>query len=119
MSDLNAAVEDPSNADDEVAADLNQYVTFKVGGDVFAAPMAPVQEIIRVPVTMRVPLAPSHLLGLANLRGHVLPIVSLRQIFGLPDIEGDELTRAVVIDLGTPMGFVVDSVTSVISIEPD
>lgn len=119
MSDLNAAVEDPSNADDEVAADLNQYVTFKVGSDVFAAPMAPVQEIIRVPDTMRVPLAPSHLLGLANLRGHVLPIVSLRQIFGLPDIEGDELTRAVVIDLGTPMGFVVDSVTSVISIEPD
>ncbi|MBU3694353.1 MAG: chemotaxis protein CheW [Rhodocyclaceae bacterium] len=99
--------------------DLHQYVTFKVGGEVFAAPTAPVQEIIRVPDAVRVPLAPAHLLGFANLRGHVLPIVSLRQLFNLPDIENDELTRAVVIDLGTPMGFVVDCVASVISIEPD
>lgn len=106
-------------ADEESVEDLHQYVTFKVGGETFAAPMAPVQEIIRVPDAVRVPLAPAHLLGLANLRGHVLPIVSLRQIFGLPDVPSDELTRAVVIDLGSPMGFVVDCVTSVISIEPD
>jgi len=106
-------------ADDASVEDLHQYVTFKVGGETFAAPMSPVQEIIRVPDAVRVPLAPTHLLGLANLRGHVLPIVSLRQIFGLPDVPSDELTRAVVIDLGSPMGFVVDCVTSVISIEPD
>jgi len=108
-----------SAGDEESVEDLHQYVTFKVGGETFAAPMAPVQEIIRVPDAVRVPLAPAHLLGLANLRGHVLPIVSLRQIFNLPDVPNDELTRAVVIDLGAPMGFVVDCVTSVISIEPD
>ncbi len=118
MSDQTPDLAEADGVEDD-AIDLNQYVTFKVGGEVFAAPMAPVQEIIRVPDTVRVPLAPQHLLGLANLRGHVLPIVSLRQIFGLPDIANDELTRAVVIDLGTPMGFVVDCVTSVISIEPD
>lgn len=112
-----AAATEP--VDQESIDDLHQYVTFKVGGETFAAPMAPVQEIIRVPDAVRVPLAPTHLLGLANLRGHVLPIVSLRQIFNLPNVDADELTRAVVIDLGTPMGFVVDCVTSVISIEPE
>lgn len=119
MSDLSADAADLAGVGEPPADDLHQYVTFKVGGEIFAAPMAPVQEIIRVPDAVRVPLAPAHLLGLANLRGHVLPIVSLRQIFSLPDIASDELTRAVVIDLGAPMGFVVDCVTSVISIEPD
>lgn len=118
MSDDNRELNETAPVDEDAIEDLHQYVTFKVGGEVFAAPMAPVQEIIRVPDVVRVPLAPVHLLGLANLRGHVLPIVSLRQVFNLPDIEHDELTRAVVIDLGTPMGFVVDCVTSVISIEP-
>jgi purine-binding chemotaxis protein CheW len=119
MSDGAPGVAATNVIDDMSIDDLNQYVTFKVGGETFAAPMAPVQEIIRVPDAVRVPLAPTHLLGLANLRGHVLPIVSLRQIFSLPDVQNDELTRAVVIDLGTPMGFVVDCVTSVVSIEPD
>ncbi|MFZ4498645.1 MAG: chemotaxis protein CheW [Burkholderiales bacterium] len=119
MSDGAPGVAATNVIDDMSIDDLNQYVTFKVGGETFAAPMAPVQEIIRVPDAVRVPLAPTHLLGLANLRGHVLPIVSLRQIFNLPDVQNDELTRAVVIDLGTPMGFVVDCVTSVVSIEPD
>jgi len=119
MSDLTADPADVGGAEEDSVEELHQYVTFKVGGETFAAPMAPVQEIIRVPDAVRVPLAPGHLLGLANLRGHVLPIVSLRQIFNLPDVQDDELTRAVVIDLGSPMGFVVDCVTSVISIEAD
>ncbi len=76
--------------------------------------MAPVQEIIRLPDVVRVPLAPTCLLGLANLRGKVLPIVSLRRIFGFAEQLNDEATRAVVIDLGTPIGFVVDRVASVI-----
>jgi hypothetical protein len=46
----------------------NQFVTFSVEGELFAAPMAPVQEIIRVPDLAQVPLAPPSLLGLANPR---------------------------------------------------
>jgi len=44
--------------------------------------MSPVKEIIRVPQVVRVPLAPAALEGLANLRGKVLPIISLRRLFG-------------------------------------
>ena len=80
--------------------------------------MAPVQEIIRVPDVVRVPLAPPTLDGLANLRGKVLPIISLRRIFGFPEHEHDEATRALVIDIGQPLGFVVDKVASVVGVEP-
>ncbi len=95
-----------------------QFVTFVCNGGVFAVDMAPVQEIIRVPETVRVPMAPKALDGLANLRGKVLPIVSLARTFGFADKPHDDATRAVVIDLGQPLGFVVDRVASVVNVEP-
>ncbi|MFI3123753.1 MAG: chemotaxis protein CheW, partial [Methylococcales bacterium] len=88
-----------------------------VGDEVFAVDMAPVQEIIRIPSVVRVPMAPSTLEGLANLRGKVLPIVSLRRVFGFAEREDDDATRAIVIDLGQPLGFVVDRVASVVGVE--
>ena len=104
--------------DMDVEMEGNQFVTFAVGGEMFATSMAPVQEIIRVPAVARVPLAPASLLGLANLRGRVLPIVNLRHVFGLPNVEATDSTRALVIDFGAPLGFVVDRVASVIAVDP-
>ncbi len=103
---------------DESVSDTRQFVTFLVGGEVFAVDMAPVQEIIRVPEVVRVPLAPATLEGLSNLRGLVLPIISLRRIFNFNDQVHDDATRAVVINIGQPLGFVVDRVASVINVEP-
>lgn len=102
----------------ELASDTRQFVTFIAGGEVFAVDMAPVQEIIRVPDVIRMPLAPATLDGLANLRGKVLPIISLRRMFGFAEKEHDEATRAVVVDVGQPLGFVVDRVASVVGVEP-
>ena len=67
------------------AGQTQQFVTFSVAGEMFAVPMAPVQEIIRVPDVARMPLTPPALEGLANLRGRVLPIISLRRLFGTPE----------------------------------
>lgn len=97
--------------------DVRQFVSFIVGEEVFAVELTPVQEIIRVPDIVRVPLAPRTLDGLANLRGKVLPIVSLRRTFGFADREYDDATRALVIDIGQPLGFVVDKVLSVLGVE--
>ncbi|MBK1654054.1 chemotaxis protein CheW [Allochromatium vinosum] len=110
-----------AGADDALAGregDIRQFVIFICGSEVFAVDMAPVQEIIRVPDVVRVPLAPATLEGLANLRGKVLPIISLRRLFGFPEREDDDATRALVIDLGQPLGFVVDRVSSVVGVEP-
>jgi purine-binding chemotaxis protein CheW len=103
----------------ETETNDNQFVTFSVEGEIFATPMAPVQEIIRVPDLAQVPLAPPSLLGLANLRGRILPIVNLRRIFGLQNVTDTDATRALVINLGTPLGFVVDRVASVIAVDED
>jgi purine-binding chemotaxis protein CheW len=94
-----------------------QFVTFLSGEEVFAADMSPVKEIIRVPQVVRVPLAPAALEGLANLRGKILPIISLRRLFGFPELEHDDSTRALVIDVGQPLGFVVDRVSSVLGVD--
>src|ERR1700728_1557186 len=94
-----------------------QFVTFMSGDEVFAADMVPVKEIIRVPDVVRVPLAPAALEGLANLRGKVLPIISLRRLFGFPELAPDDSTRALVVDVGQPLGFVVDRVSSVVGVD--
>jgi len=95
----------------------NQFVTFALEGEVFALNMAPVQEIIRVPEIVKVPKSSSSLMGLANLRGKVLPVVNLRKVFGLTDKSLDEANRVIVVDLGQILGFLVDNVYSVIEVE--
>ncbi len=120
---MSTTLSSPELADAEGGADLergneNQYVTFAVAGEMFAVPIAPVQEIIRMPAVSQLPLAPSTLDGLANLRGRVLPIVNLRRLLGCAEREADDATRALVIHIGQPLGFVVDRVASVVTIEP-
>jgi purine-binding chemotaxis protein CheW len=95
----------------------NEFVTFLIAGEVFAINMAPVQEIIRVPEIVKVPKSPPSLMGLANLRGKVLPIINLRKVFGLEEKTIDESSRVIVIDLGQTLGFLVDNVSSVIDVD--
>ena len=115
----------PGHAADPVQAGMagaetqaHQFVTFVCNGEVFAVDMAPLQAIIRVPDIVRVPMAPKALDGLANLRGNLLPIVSLARLFGFAEKPHDDASRVVVIDLGQPLGFVVDRVASVVHVEP-
>ncbi|WP_370261807.1 chemotaxis protein CheW [Limnobacter sp.] len=107
----------PADEAKEHDTDVHQFVIFVVNGEVFAVDMSPVQEIIRVPEVVRVPMAPHSLEGLSNLRGKVLPIISLRRIFGFDEQDYDDSTRAIVIDQGQPLGFVVDRVVSVVAVE--
>jgi purine-binding chemotaxis protein CheW len=98
---------------------FSQFVTFHLGGECFAFPMESVLEIIRVPSTVSVPLTPTALVGLANLRGTVLPVVDLRRTLALEDRSYDDATRVVVVDCGQPVGLVVDRVARVMNVEPD
>ena len=115
--DENHADERTSATQQGMRQGTQQFVTFIAGDEVFAADMVPVKEIIRVPQVVRVPLAPAALEGLANLRGKVLPIISLRRLFGFPDLPHDDSTRALVVDVGQPLGFVVDRVSSVVGVD--
>jgi purine-binding chemotaxis protein CheW len=76
-----------------------------------------VREIIRMSNVTRVPNTPYYVEGVINLRGKVIPIISLRKKFSLPDVENDKQTRIIVMDVdGELMGFIVDAVSEVIRI---
>ncbi|MEO7714820.1 MAG: chemotaxis protein CheW, partial [Capsulimonas sp.] len=111
-ANLGAAVDGDTEEDN-----TRQFVTFMVGDEVFGLPIVEVQEIIRLTEVTRVPLSSPNLQGLSNLRGKMLPIISLRRIFGFPDGEHDDATRVLVIQHESLLGFVVDQVSSVISVE--
>jgi purine-binding chemotaxis protein CheW len=99
--------------------ETRQYVTFHIDDGIFAVPLAEVQEIIRMPDIIQVPLSHASLEGLANLRGTVMSVTSLRRIFRYPDVEHNDATRVVVLNRGTPVGLVVDRMSAVVTAEPD
>jgi purine-binding chemotaxis protein CheW len=107
---------------DEFEESNNQYVTFQIADEVFSFPMLRVLEIIRIPTTVAVPLTPPTLLGLANLRGGVLPIIDLRKLLEFPTEELNESSRVVVVDTGSQsgkVGLVVDKVLQVKTVSED
>ncbi len=68
--------------------------------------------MIRVPAVARVPQGPAALLGIANLRGAVLPVAGLRQLLGQAEAATGASARAIVLDIGAPIAVVVDSVAA-------
>lgn len=93
-------------------------LTVHVGDERFALPASDVAEVIRLPAVTRVPLAPASLLGVANLRGAVMPVVSLHILLGR-DSTASSHARVVVIDRGAPVGLLIDRVASLGSTTDD
>ena len=93
-----------------------RFLVFRLAERVYALPAETVAEVIRVPATVRVPQAPKALIGVANLRGIVLPIVSLRAMLDL-DVEQSAISRAIVLDGGAPVAIVVDALDALVTID--
>jgi purine-binding chemotaxis protein CheW len=90
------------------ASDGEQRLTFRVGDRHYALPVDAVREVARRPVLTRVPMAPDSLIGLANLRGRVLPVVSLAALLGeTPAVAG----LVIVLEQADPVGL-LDRVTA-------
>lgn len=92
-----------------------QVVSFCLAAEEFGVDILKVREINRMVDITRVPQAPSYLAGVINLRGKVIPIIDLRQRFGLEPRKPDNNTRIVVADNdGKVLGMIVDSVSEVL-----
>jgi purine-binding chemotaxis protein CheW len=107
-----------AKAADDNLDDDEQVVVFRLDKEEFGAPIASVQEIVRVPDELvRVPQAPSFVEGVINLRGTVLPVIDLRLRLGLKQVERTDRQRIMVFlisDVRT--GFIVDQVAEVLKI---
>jgi purine-binding chemotaxis protein CheW len=101
----------------ELKEERIQLVSFKIGNEEHGIDVLKVREIIRMSNITRVPNTQHYIEGVINLRGKVIPIISLRMKFSLPEAENDSRTRIIVMDMDNElMGFVVDSVAEVIRI---
>jgi purine-binding chemotaxis protein CheW len=100
-----------------------QYITFKLGDELFAINVAQVREVLEISQITRVPSAPEYMRGVVNVRGQATPVVDLRLRFGLAKSADTVHTRIIVMELeldgeAVVLGGIADSVHEVIEIEP-
>ena len=107
----------------EVAEQLTQFLTFRLGEEVFAVDVSQAQEVLEVTAITRVPKTPEFMTGVINLRGSVVPVVDLRRKFDMEKAERTIDTCIIVMEvyLGQEtvvLGALADSVQEVIEMEP-
>lgn len=101
----------------QAGSDVRRYLTFRASGRLYALPAEEVREIVLPAGTARVPLSPPALLGLTNLRGVVLPVVSLRLMLAPgADMPSSPAQRVVVLERQPPVGLLVDEVSTLASV---
>jgi purine-binding chemotaxis protein CheW len=104
----------------EMEGDLNQLISFLVGDEEYGLDILRVKEVIRIREITRLPKAPSFVKGIINLRGDVIPIIDLRDKFGLESREYTTMTRVIVVDVEDKLvGMVVDAASQVVRIPAD
>lgn len=97
--------------------DVVQLVTCTLGGEEFGIDILSVQEINRMTDITKIPNAPDYVEGAINLRGSTIPIIDLRRKLGFPVSANGESARIVIVELREAViGFIVDSVSSVLGI---
>jgi purine-binding chemotaxis protein CheW len=97
--------------------ELIQLVSFMLADEEYGVEVLKVREIIRMPTITKMPNVPQHVEGIINLRGKVIPIISMRRRFGLVENQNSSQTRIIIMDVvGTLTGFIVDAVSEVIRI---
>ena len=94
-----------------------QIVGLELAGESYGVEIGRIQEIIRMQPITAVPNGPAFIEGLTNLRGRVIPVMDLRQRFGLAAPEPDRRSRIVVAELGAhTVGLIVDGVSEVLRV---
>lgn len=138
MSDKMSAMDDKKEAlerwmDDDFEEDMlvsqlnmdvsNQFVVFSVGDEEYGIPILSVQEIISLPNITRLPGVPEFIPGIINLRGNIIPLYILRSKFELTLKELNSNSIVIIVQVGQEkkktVGFIVDTVSDVISIEKE
>ena len=125
VSALNENVEKAAVSDEHVnvtkAQTLkeNTYITFKVGNELYGIDVSYVDTIIQLPAITRVPAAPSYFAGIINLRGEIIPVMSLNRRFNGVEDTFSSKSSIIVLDMGDDrlMGVIIDDVREVVAFD--
>ena len=99
----------------------SQYLTFSLGGEMFAVGILYVKEIIEYGHLTEIPMMPAFIRGVINLRGSVVPVIDLSARFGSKATEVSRRTCIVIVEVSDgemrhDIGIMVDAVSEVLDI---
>lgn len=95
-----------------------EYVVFKLNDEYYGIDIHNVENIEKLLTITRVPYTESHIEGVVNLRGNVIPVVDLRKRFDLPKKELNDETRIIIVNINDlKVGMIVDSSSEVLKLE--
>jgi purine-binding chemotaxis protein CheW len=105
-------------------AETTQYLTFKLGDEVFAFGISQVREVLDYTNVTRIPEMPDFMLGVINLRGSVVSVVDMRLKFGMGPTQRGVNTCVVIVEIDlegetTVLGALADSVQEVLNLDPE
>ena len=100
--------------------DASEFLTFRLGAESYGIEILKVQEIRGYEAPTAIANAPSFIKGVVNLRGVIVPILDLRIKFQLAQVNYDEFTVVIILNVaGRVVGVVVDSVSDVLTLATD
>lgn len=102
-------------------ADGIEILFFNIGESIYGIEIKYVKEIISVEQITIVPKIPDYIKGVINIRGKVVPIISVRNRFGIEEIPYDDRTCIIVLEFedGEQVGIIVDRVQEVLIAKPN
>ncbi len=102
-------------------ADVAEVLFFDIGETVYGIEIKYINEIIGIEQITVVPKIPDHIKGVINIRGKVVPVISIRKRFGMEEIPYDDRTCIVVIEFedGHQVGVIVDRVHEVVVVKKE
>jgi len=121
---MEAAVTSSTSVMGKNAGQNIQLVVFKLGNDEYALSIDAIKEVVITPAITRVPLAPKHIRGVANVRGTILAIVDLEEKLSIQQSErGIDTVKQnfllVIESEDCKMGILVKEVPNTLSVSPE
>ncbi len=104
------------NGSNELSAEaMNEYVSVRIGDQLFGAPVDQIREVFAPQSVTHVPRAPDEVAGLLNLRGRIVTAIDARRRMGLPPRDKSQTGMALGVERGNEIfGLIVDSVGEVL-----
>lgn len=107
-----------SEEENKESAEPVQYIVIRLGNEQYGIDIRNIDNIVRMQAITRIPKMPNYLKGVINMRGEVIPVMSMRLKMGLEEDVITKATRIIILKLEQEgnVGFIVDEVKEVVTL---